>query len=83
MRYLEAKRLAERRIREAEEEQEPEAKMQATVPENKAVLDGPENKDEWTMRMSPAQYIALNADSENPDVQAKVALARRILEAEA
>ena len=83
MKYLEAKRLAERQAREAEEEQEPEAKMDTGEVANKAVLGGPANKDEWTMRMSPAQYIALNADSENPDVQAKVALARRILEAEA
>jgi hypothetical protein len=84
MKYLEAKRLAARLAREAQEQDEPEAeaKMDAREVSNKAVLDGPENKDEWTLRMSPAQYIALNANSENPDVQAKVALARRIMEAE-
>ena len=84
MKYLEAKRLAERQAREAEEEElEAEAKMDTGAVANKAVLDGPANKDEWTLKMSPAQYIALNADSENPNVQAKVALARRIVEAEA
>ena len=80
MKYLEAKRLAERQAREAEEEQEPEAKMYTGEVANKAVLGGPANKEEWPMKQSPAQYIALNADSENPDVQAKVALARRLVE---
>jgi hypothetical protein len=84
MKYLEAKRLAARLAREAQEKDEPEAeaKMDTRELSNKAVLEGPANKDEWMMRMSPAQYIALNADSENPAVQAKVALARRILEAD-
>jgi hypothetical protein len=82
MKYLEAKRLAEQRAREAEEEQEPEAKMDTREVANKAVLGGPANKEEWPLRMSPAQYVALNADSENPETQRKVALARRILEVE-
>ena len=81
MKYLEAKRLAERQAREVEEEEpEPEAKMETGAVANKAVLGGPANKEEWPMKQSPAQYIALNADSENPDVQAKVALARRLVE---
>jgi hypothetical protein len=67
MKYLEAKRLAERRAREAEEEPEAEAKMDTREVANKAVLDGPANKEEWPLRMSPAQYVALNADSENPE----------------
>ena len=84
MKYLEAKRLAEQRAQEAEEEQEPEAKMDTGKVANKAVLDGPANKaEEWPLRMSPEQYVRMNADSDNPDVQAKVELARRILEAEA
>jgi hypothetical protein len=83
MKYLEAKRLAERRAREADEEPEAEAKMDTREVANKAVLDGPASKEEWPYKQSPAQYVALNADSENPDVQAKVRLARRILEAEA
>ena len=81
MKYLEAKRLAERQAREAEDETE--AKQQP-APANKAVLDGPANKgaEEWPFRMDPEQYIALNEGSENPAVQEKVALARRIVEAE-
>ena len=84
MKYLEAKRLAERQAREADEdESETEAKMQATGPENKAVLEGPANKaEEWPLAMPPAMYITLNAGSDNPVVQERVALARRIVEAE-
>jgi hypothetical protein len=40
-----------------------------------------EEAPEWPLKMAPDRYIALNADSENPDVQARVALARRIVEA--
>ena len=67
MKYLEAKRLAGQ-------------KAWPGPPENKAIPGPDANKEEWPMKQSPAQYIALNADSENPDVQAKVALARRLLE---
>lgn len=81
MKYLEAKRLAEQRAREARAENEP--KMDAGPPQNKAIIEGPANKDaeEWTMRIPPEHYIAMNADSDNPDVQERVALARRIVSA--
>ena len=86
MKYLEAQRLAERQAREAEDEEpEAEAKMDTGAVANKAVTEGPANKgaEKWPFRMDPEQYIALNADSQTPAVQEKVALARRIVGAEA
>ena len=80
MKYLEAQRLAERQEREAEEERE--AKHDTRPVANKAVLEVASNKDaeEWPLAMSPERYISLNADSETPAVQERVALARRIVE---
>ena len=79
MKYLEAQQLAERQAREAEENRE--AKQDTRPVANKAVLEVAENKDaeEWPLSMSPRQYIALNADSDTPAVQERVALARRIV----
>ena len=74
MKYLEAQRLK----REQEREREAGEKQAAGPPENK-MRPPPANKAEWTMAMSPARYIAMNEDSENPDVQERVALARRIV----
>jgi hypothetical protein len=78
--------LMARRRREKRERREAEAKAMKGAPENK-MQPAPDNKadDEaiesevWPMAMKPEAYIALNADSDNPTVQAKVELARRIV----
>jgi hypothetical protein len=44
-------------------------------------LDNKAEPEEWPLKMAPERYIALNANSDNPDVQARVALARRLIEA--
>lgn len=62
-----------------------EAKMRRRgAPENKAMDAPAEDKqtEEWPLKMDPAAYVALNEGSANPEVQERVALARRILEAE-
>lgn len=74
MKFLEAKRLSNQKLKE------PEAKMQNHVPENKALPSEQVEEEEWPMKMRPERYIALNADSDNPDVQERVALARRLIE---
>lgn len=77
MKYLEARALARAKKAGAVEE-----KMLKAVPENKALpepVEPPPAGEPWPMAMPPAWYIALNAESDNPEVQAKVALARRIL----
>lgn len=42
--------------------------------------DGEDEPEEWEMGVSPARYITMNEGSENPEVQERVALARRIME---